>query len=75
MSDYMQMTLEELQQEHAELLVFNEHLDKSCKKYKAKSNKYQTKCWHIQTLLMNPVDQDMTLKAIKTVIERVGEAE
>ena len=74
MSEYMQMTLEQLQQEHAELLLFNEHLDRKCKGYKAKAQKYQTKCWQIQTLLVNPVDQDMTLKAIKTVIERVGES-
>lgn len=71
--DYMQMTLEQLQQEHAELLLFNDELDRNCKAHKAKANKYQTKCWHIQTLLINPVDKDMTLKAIKTVIERVGE--
>lgn len=71
--DYTQMTLEQLQKEHAELLLFNDDLDRSCKAYKAESEKYQTKCWHIQTLLMNPVDKDMTLKAIKTVIERVGE--
>ncbi|WP_308761168.1 hypothetical protein [Acinetobacter soli] len=69
----MQMTLEQLQQEHAELLQFNEHLDKECKGFKAKAQKYQTKCWHIQTLLINSADKDMTLKAIKTVIERVGE--
>ena len=71
--DYTQMILEQLQQEHAELLLFNDELDRNCKAHKAKANKYQTKCWHIQTLLMNPVDKDMTLKAIKTVIERVGE--
>ncbi|WP_228277820.1 hypothetical protein [Acinetobacter haemolyticus] len=71
--DYTQMTLGQLQQEHAELLLFNDELDRNCKAHKAKANKYQTKCWHIQTLLMNPVDKDMTLKAIKTVIERVGE--
>lgn len=75
MSDYMNMTLEQLQQEHAELLLFNDDLDRSCKAYKAESEKYQTKCWHIQTLLINQADKDMTLKAIKTVIERVGEAE
>lgn len=74
MSSYSDMTLEQLQQEHAELLLFNEHLDKECKDLKAKSQKYQAKCWQIQTLLINPIDQDMTLKAIKTVIERVGEA-
>lgn len=74
MSSYSDMTLEQLQQEHAELLLFNEHLDKECKDFKAEAQKYQTKCWQIQTLLINPVDQDMTLKAIKTVIERVGEA-
>lgn len=73
MSDYMYMTLEQLRQEHAELLLFNEELDRRCKAHKADAQRYQTKCWHITTLLMNPVDQDFTLKAIKTVIERVGE--
>ncbi|MCH7331859.1 hypothetical protein [Acinetobacter modestus] len=74
-SDYMHMTLEQLQQEHAQLLLFNDDLDRRCKAYKAKSQKYQTKCWQITTLLINPIDKEMTLKAIKTVIERVGEAE
>ncbi|MEQ1086524.1 hypothetical protein [Acinetobacter seifertii] len=73
MSEYMHMTLEQLRQEHAELLLFNEGLDRRCKAHKADAQKYQTKCWHITTLLINPVDKDMTLKAIKTVIERVGE--
>ncbi len=73
MSEYMHMTLDQLQQEHAEFLAFNEELDRRCKAHEADAQKYQTKCWHITTLLMNPVDQDMTLKAIKTVIERVGE--
>ncbi len=71
--DYTQMTLEQLQREHAELLLFNDDLDRRCKAYKAKSQKYQTKCWQITTLLINPIDKEMTLKAIKTVIERVGE--
>lgn len=35
MSDYMHMTLEQLQQEHAELLLFNEELDRRCKAHKA----------------------------------------
>ncbi|MGR0306547.1 hypothetical protein [Acinetobacter beijerinckii] len=73
MSDYMMMTLEQLRQEHAELLLFNEDLDQRCKAHKAESEKYQAKCWKIAMLLINPVDKDMTLKAIKTVIERVGE--
>ncbi|MEW7203370.1 hypothetical protein ACQPU0_20345 [Acinetobacter baumannii] len=44
MSDYMHMTLEQLQQEHAELLLFNEELDRRCKAHKADAQKYQTKC-------------------------------
>ena len=35
MSDYMNMTLEQLQQEHAELLEFNEMLDKKYKHHAA----------------------------------------
>ncbi|MFW2039311.1 hypothetical protein ACG92Y_12490 [Acinetobacter ursingii] len=74
MSEYMQMTLEQLQQEHAELLQFNEGLDKKYKHHAARAEKYKRKCEAIESLLINPVDQDMTLKAIKTVIEMVGEA-
>ncbi|MBN6510001.1 hypothetical protein KWE57_06285 [Acinetobacter pittii] len=56
----------------AEINELRAELEKA-KAHKADAQKYQTKCWHITTLLMNPVDQDMTLKAIQTVIERVGE--
>ncbi|WP_417212396.1 hypothetical protein [Acinetobacter venetianus] len=74
MSDYLQMSLEQLQQEHAELLLFNDDLELRLKATQANAQKFQTKCWQIQTLLINPNDKDMALKAIKTVIEKVGES-
>lgn len=74
MSDYLQMSLEQLQQEHAELLLFNDDLELRLKATQANAQKFQNKCWQIQTLLINPNDKDMTLKAIKTVIEKVGES-
>lgn len=73
MTDYMNMTLEQLQKEHAELLLFNEQLDKKYKHHAARAEKYKFKCDSIKYLLVNPIDKDMTLKAIKTVIERVRE--
>ena len=68
------MTFEQLQQEHAELLSFNKDLDRRFKKHRAEMEKYQAKCQQIAALLSNSTDKDMTLKEIKTVIERVGES-
>ncbi|MCH7331331.1 hypothetical protein, partial [Acinetobacter modestus] len=72
-SDYMQMTLEQLQQEHTELLEVYEQLDQYCGYIESQNEKHREKCLAIASLLKNPIDKDMTLKAIKTVIERVGE--
>jgi len=75
MSDYMHMTLEHLRQEHAELLAFNEELDRRCKAHKADAQKFKKKVDMIESLFVVPSnDHQMTLKAIKTVIERVGES-
>lgn len=74
MSDYLNMTLKELQQEHAELLLFNEELDRRCKHHEKQARKYQFKCWSISSLFIVPKDDhEMTIKAIKTILERVGE--
>ena len=75
MSDYLNMTLKELQQEHAELLLFNEELDRRCKHHEALAKKYQFKCWSILSLFIVPKDDhEITIRAIKTILERVGEA-
>ncbi len=74
MSDYMQMTLEQLQQEHAELLEFNETLDKKYKHHAAQAKKYRRKCESIASLFVVPSENhQMTIKAIQTILERVGE--
>ena len=40
MSDYLEMNLEQLQQEHAELLAFNEKLDRELNGYRDDARKY-----------------------------------
>ncbi|MEN8278585.1 hypothetical protein ABFP05_11930 [Acinetobacter baumannii] len=75
MSDYMHMTLEQLRQEHAELLEFNEKLDRRCKAHKADAQKFKKKVDMIESMFVVPSnDNQMTLKAIRTILERVGEA-
>jgi hypothetical protein len=74
MSDYMQMTLEQLQREHADLLEFNETLDKKYKHHAALAEKYRRKCESIASLfVVSNENHQMTLKAIKTILERVAE--
>ena len=75
MSDYMNMTLEQLQKEHAELLAFNEKLDRERNKYRKYALKYAKKVQMIESLFVVPSDDhELTLKAIKTIVERVGES-
>ena len=75
MSDYLEMNLEQLQQEHAELLEFNEMLEKKYKHHAARAEKYKRKCVSIAGLFVVPSeDHRMTIKAIQTILERVGEA-
>ena len=74
MSDYLEMNLDELQQEHAELLEFNETLDKKYKHHAALAEKYRRKCESIASLfVVSNENHQMTLKAIKTILERVAE--
>ena len=74
MSDYMNMTLEQLQQEHAELLAFNEKLDRERNKYRKDALKYAKKVQMIERLFVVPSENhQMTIKAIQTILERVGE--
>ena len=72
---YLEMTLEQLQKEHAELLAFNEKLDRERNKYRKYAMKYAKKVQMIERLFVVPSDDhELTLKAIKTIVERVGEA-
>ena len=70
---FLEMSLAELQREHAELIAFNTVLDRKHKAAEKIAEKYKFKVSMIADLLRDCSDQDMTLKAIKTVIARVGE--
>ncbi len=70
---FLEMNLAELQREHAELIAFNTVLDRKHKAAEKIAEKYKFKVLMIADLLRDCSDQDMTLKAITTVIERVGE--
>lgn len=63
----------ELHEEHTELLAFNETLDRKYKAAEKQAEKYKFKVDMIADLLRDSSDQELTLKAIKTVIERVME--
>jgi len=72
-SDYLEMNLEQLQKEHAELLTFNEKLDRERNKYRKYALKYAKKVQMIESLFVVPGDDpELTLKAIKTIVYQVG---
>lgn len=72
--NFLDLSLNELQREHAELIAFNTVLDRKQKEAEKMAKKYKSKVSMISELLVDCSDQDMTLRAIKTVIERVGES-
>ncbi|MCK4113699.1 hypothetical protein [Acinetobacter radioresistens] len=73
MNYYLEMNLEQLQKEHAELLVFNENLDRERNKYRDDARKYAKKVHMIASLFVVPSDDhELALKAIKTIVEQVG---
>ena len=64
----------EIKQEHNELIAFNTEIDRKQKVAEKTAEKYKFKVSMIADLLRDCSDQDMTLKAIKAVIDRVGES-
>lgn len=73
-SRLMGMTLNELREEHAELLAFNEKLDRERNMLRDKATKYHKKVDMIASLFVVPDDDhELTIKAIKTIIYMVGE--
>ena len=70
---FLEMNLTELQREHAELIAFNTKLERKQNDAEKTAKKYMRKVLMIADLLRNPLDREMTIKAITTVIERVGE--
>ena len=74
MSDYLEMNLEQLQKEHAELLAFNEKLERERNKCRKDALKYAKKVQMIERLFVVPSDDhELTLKAIEMIVKRVGE--
>lgn len=63
----------QLKQEHNELIAFNTEIDRKQKVAEKTAEKYKSKVSMIADLLRDPLDIEMTIKAITTVIERVGE--
>ena len=63
----------QLKQEHNELIAFNTEIDRKQKSAEKTAEKYKFKVSMIGDLLRDSTDQDMTLKAIQTVIDRVSE--
>ena len=72
---YLEMTLEQLQKEHAELLAFNEKLDRERNGYRKDAQKYAKKVQMIASLFVVPSDDhELTIKAILTILRQVGGA-
>ena len=63
----------QLKQEHNELIAFNTEIDRKQKSAEKTAEKYKFKVSMIGDLLRDSTDQEMTLKAIRTVVDRVGE--
>lgn len=70
---FLEMNLTELQREHAELIAFNTKLERKQKDVEKTAKKYMRKVLMIADLLQDHLDREMTIKAITTVIEMVGE--
>ena len=72
---YLEMTLEQLQKEHAELLAFNEKLDRERNEYRNRARRYAQKVYAIESLFVVPSDDhELTIKAIRTILRQVGGA-
>lgn len=71
--DFQNQSFAELKKEHAALLAFNDNLDRERRIANEQARKYKYKVDMIADLLIDCSDQELTLKAIKTVIERVME--
>jgi methylphosphotriester-DNA--protein-cysteine methyltransferase len=65
----------QIKQEHNELIKHDTRVDQKCKSAEKTAEKYKSKVSMIAGLLRDSTDQDMTLKAIQSVIDRVGEHE
>lgn len=71
--NFLDLDLQALRREHAELIAFNTVIDRQLKAEKKNADLYRRKVSIIADLLRDPSNPDMTLKAIQTVIERIWE--
>lgn len=71
--NFLDLDLQALRHEHAELIAFNTVIDRQLKAEKKNADLYRRKVSIIADLLRDPSNLDMTLKAIQTVIERTWE--
>ena len=62
-----------MKKERDALIAFNTVIDRKRKSAEKTTEKYKFKVSMIGDLLRDSTDRDMTLKAIQTVIDRVGE--
>ena len=64
-----------LKAEMNDLLAFNEKLDRERNGYRKDARKYAKKVQMIASLFVVPSDDhELTLKAVKTIVKRVGES-
>ena len=64
---------DKLKAEMGELLAFNENLDRERNGYRDDARKYAKKVQMIASLFVVPsADHELTLKAIKSIVEQVG---
>ena len=66
---------DDLQNSLDELIKHDTRIERKWKAAEKTADKYKSKVSMITNLLRDSTDQDMTLKAIQTVIDRVGEHE
>lgn len=71
--DFLDLDLQALRREHAELIAFNAVIDRKLKAERKVAERYKKKIPLIASLLRDSSDPELTLRAIQTVIERTWE--
>ena len=79
MSDYLNMTLLELQKEHAELLTFNEKLDRERNTYRDQAKAYKNRNGLALSVansyfMVDKDDPELTVKAMQRALIGTGDS-
>ena len=79
MSEYLNMTLLELQKEHAELLAFNEKLDRERNTYRDQAKTYKNRNGLALSVtnsyfMVNKDDPELTVKAMQRALIGTGDS-